>query len=161
MTPDRGAERLDQLARGWRLRRLALLSARVLGLCLPVLALGWAGGTSWSRGLSWMTLTAGLAIIVALWRRESPRSVIASVARHLNRTVPEVQESAELLLRSESELPLLARLQRRRVDEALAGLPERDLLPEETRMFVIDSVSYSIEIVPQQIGGYDRDDWPH
>ncbi len=31
----------------------------------------------------------------------------------------------------------------------------------ETRMFVVDGVSYPIEILPENVGGYDRDDWPH
>ncbi len=117
------AERLAALAARWNRRWLAgalavavaagvvsaVLSARLGGLAPgPAAALGGAA--------------ALLALGVALIRR--PRLDPRRVARHLDRTIPELEESAELALADEARLPPLERLQRRRVLERLDQVPE-------------------------------------
>ncbi|MDX1504005.1 MAG: DUF4175 family protein, partial [Thermoanaerobaculia bacterium] len=76
-----------------------------------------------------LSLGAGLAAAgLLLWQcRRRLRVAAAEVAAHLDRVVPELEESAGLLLEPEESGPLVARLQRRRAARALAG--RRDLLP--------------------------------
>lgn len=87
----------------------AALSSRTLGASPPPLLVGLAVG-------------AGLAIGLLLRRQRVDALVIA---RHLNRTVPALEESSDLLLRAPEQLSPIERMQRARAERTL-----RDLLPE-------------------------------
>jgi len=70
---------------------------------------------------------ASLIVVTAVWRR---RPVDArTLARHLNRILPAVEESADLLVVPEGDLAPLERLQRTRVEARLARLAEPPKLP--------------------------------
>jgi len=116
---------LEQLVRRWHFRwtaaaavvaaatavLTAVVAARVLALtpALPALAV------------------AALVLVVAHWSR--PRVDAAVLARHLNRTLPAVEESADLLAVPLDELSPLERLQRARVEARLGRLTELPALP--------------------------------
>jgi hypothetical protein len=73
-----------------------------------------------------LVATAGI-LVVARWRQ--PRVDTAVLARHLNRTLPAVEESADLLAVPLDELSPLERLQRARVEARLERLTELPALP--------------------------------
>ena len=115
------AERIASLAR--RRRRQRRVAAAVFGAGLGCLAfvMAWRGGAGVVAG-------GGIAIPVAMLGGAFARRFLgdvtdAEVAWHLDRTVPEAEESSELVLRNEAELTLLGRMQRRRTERVLAGAP--------------------------------------
>ncbi len=116
---------LEQLVRRWYQRwtlavgvaaiataaLAAVLAARVFDLQLVLPALAAAAGV----------------LVVARWRQ--PRVDTAVLARHLNRTLPAAEESADLLALPLDELSPLERLQRARVEARLGRLTELPALP--------------------------------
>jgi hypothetical protein len=71
---------------------------------------------------------AGSALLGALagWlRREGP----GAIGRHLDRTIPDLEDSTELLAAEPEDLPGVARRQRERTVAVLEGLESRGLLP--------------------------------
>ena len=89
---------------------------------------GWATGAMLFRLASWpasASVTAGwtaaLVALAVLWLIRPPLTA-SSVARHLNRILPSVQESADLLIDDPGDLPPLARLQRNRIDTNLSSI---------------------------------------
>jgi hypothetical protein len=116
---------LDRLARRWRRRwvGIAVLAGGVSGLCLAVATDRWLHG--------WAAIAGGavaLAIGVLLLRGRLHVDVRA-IARHLNRTVPAVEESADLLIGPDATLSPLERLQRARVAHRLQRLDPPPRLP--------------------------------
>lgn len=116
---------LDRLARSWRRRwvGIAVLVAGVSGLCIAVATVRWQPG--------WAAIAGGavaLAIGVLLLRGRLQVDV-RSIARHLNRTVPAAEESAELLIGPDATLSPLERLQRARVERRLQQLDPPPRLP--------------------------------
>lgn len=107
------------------LRQKAWLYAlQGLGVLLPLMALVYQGGGGHVR--RWEAIGICLLVIaVQIWRWQKARrqTDLPAVARHLNRRYPALEESTELLLQPEAELPLLAKLQRQRTESALAQIP--------------------------------------
>lgn len=97
----------------------AALAAGLLGTTLT-LRLGQALGPALAVGL-------GVVLLVSfsLFTRHRAEITATALARHLNRTMPALEESAELLLETPDTLPRLAQLQRQRVLDFL----ETDALP--------------------------------
>jgi hypothetical protein len=121
---------LERLARGWA-RRVA---AGDLLLAVAALVLVAAAIHGWGRPVSNFFLGAGLFVAVLLvvlstlllslrWRTDE-----GAVARHLDRSCPELEESAELLLPGNRPHGV-AELQRRRAERTLTALDGRRLLP--------------------------------
>ena len=117
---------LLQLQKRWR---FAWTATALSGAALT----GWAIGVVLFRLTSWQASaavtagwTAALVTLAILWIRRPPLTR-SSVARHLNRTLPSVQESADLLIDDPEDLSLLARLQRARVDDALSSIDPHSL----------------------------------
>jgi hypothetical protein len=110
---------LELLARRWR-RHVAL---RNLGISSAV-ACGVAG--LWLLVDSQVAVLAGLvALIITAWVRQrcSPRIHAQTIAEHLNRSCPVLEESAALWLRPASDLSLVESLQRERLNRSWEGLP--------------------------------------
>ena len=85
-----------------------------------------------------MALGAGLVLAAAavIGALRLPRRIGPDViARQLDRALPATEESAELLLRSPADLTLLERLERARVDRALASQPFPRLPDRQAAVF--------------------------
>lgn len=105
---------LGQAARRLRRRHdlavfAAALAAGLLGTTLTV-RLGQTMGAALAVGVG-----AALLVVLSLFTRHRAEITAAALARHLNRTMPALEESAELLLEASDTLPRLAQLQRQRV----------------------------------------------
>lgn len=118
MTPLSPTPVLEMLAAKWRRRWVAgaLLAALATGLLVAV-ALTPAAGP-----------IAALSIAVLLFVRRRRVDALV-VARHLNRVVPELEESADLLCQAAPDAAPLAGLQRARVERVLAALEPFPALP--------------------------------
>lgn len=120
---------LAQLARRYRAERAAsrLLAGAAGGVSLAGLVhYAGAGSTGVLTGLI-TGLTGG---ILAAWIGELRYPVDSrTVARHLDRTLPELEESAGLLVESPEKLGLLASLQRSRVERRFDQTKARAVLP--------------------------------
>lgn len=125
----RAIERTWFIRQARRLRLERTFSSVLLGSGAAFLAagiarqLGGGFGTVVAAALS-AGLLASLGSIYQVRRRPLTADVVAA---HLNRTVPGVEESAQLLLADPGELGILAQLQRRRAERILrsAVLPAR------------------------------------
>ncbi len=122
------AHALAELARRHRLERagVRILAGQAAGVSLAGL-LHYAGGGG--RG-ALLGLTTGLALgLVAAWLEERQSPVDGrTVARHLDRVLPELEESATLLL-DDPAPGALARLQRKRVERHFDAARARAALP--------------------------------
>ena len=120
---------LDRLA--WRYRvergvsRLLAGGAAGMGLAGPV---HYAGGGP--RGVA-LALAAGLVGgLLAAWAGERSRPVDGeTIARHLDRALPELEESASLLLQPPASQGTLAMLQRARVERRWDPVRVRSVVP--------------------------------
>jgi hypothetical protein len=117
---------LERLARAWRRRWVA-------GVTLATVATTLLVGAAAHRTLAVNPVipgvVAGLGIGLALVRRRRRVDALA-IARHLNRVVTALEESADLLVLPEAGLTPLERLQRTRVERTLRGLVEVPPLPQ-------------------------------
>jgi len=119
-------EYLQLLFKRWR--RLASVECLLYGLAL---SLPIAGLLHLLSGAGWpVLLGAGLAftfIIAILFAqlRGWLQASVADLTHYLNRTYPELENSADLLLRQDAELAPLARRQRRRVEQNLERIDIR------------------------------------
>ncbi|HKC48304.1 MAG TPA: hypothetical protein VKB63_11950, partial [Gemmatimonadales bacterium] len=116
---------LEQLVRRWHRRWTA--AAGVATVATAVLAAIVAARALDLQPVLPALLAAALVLVVARWRR--PRVDAVVLARHLNRTLPAAEESAELLAVSLDALSPLERLQRARVEARLGQLSELPALP--------------------------------
>ena len=120
---------LRRLALRYRMERALsrLVAGLAAGLCLagPV---HYAGGGP--RGVA-LALATGLAGgVLAIWAGERRRPVDGrTMARHLDRALPELEESASLLLEPAGSRGTLADLQRARVERRWDPLRARAVLP--------------------------------
>ncbi len=114
-----GGEALTELSRAWGLRRRIAGATFALGIGGLIAATAWRGGAHTVTAFAFGAAGAIAAGIIA--RRLFRSTDAATVARHVDRALPQAEESAELLLREPSAIPLFDRLQRGRVEAALAG----------------------------------------
>lgn len=133
---------LEQLERRWRRRWAAVAT-------LAGAATGLLVGVATKPVLHQMGVIAGVLAAVALvawvlWRRGLVGPL--AVARHLNRTVPALEESADLLLQPEGDLSPLERLQRERVEHRLHALAPPPRLPVRG-MYLVCSYAAMILLV--------------
>ncbi len=126
MTP----RQLEQLAREWRnFATVRVLRWVYVAACLGVIALELSPGSPWLH----LPLVAVLAAGIGYWRFTQPRRFHpAQIARHLDRTHPELEESSHLWLRPTDSLTLLERLQVERLNQAAARLAHT--LPPHVRL---------------------------
>ncbi|MFN2315583.1 MAG: DUF4175 family protein, partial [Gemmatimonadales bacterium] len=110
----------------WR-HDLAVVAASLAAAFLTgaiALRLGQSVGAALAAGL-------GIGLLVGFIALPRHRAAIThlALARHINRTAPAAEESAELLLASTDSLPRLAQLQQRRVADKLRALEAAPPLP--------------------------------
>jgi len=116
---------LERLARRWQRRWAA--AATLAGVATGLLVGVVTGPVLHQLGAIAGVLAALGMVAWVLWRRG--RVGTLAVARHLNRTVPALEESADLLLLPLEDLSPLERLQRERVGRRLAALAPPPRLP--------------------------------
>ena len=106
-------ELLEHLARRWQrqiVAREVLFALAVANLAVPLFL--WHGAA-----LAWLIVLLAIGTLAVRFTLSRPwRLDAAAVGRHLDRTHPELEESAALFLRPTGELTLLERLQKQRID---------------------------------------------
>lgn len=119
-------DRIAAYGRAW-VRRLVLADL-LLGMAAGISALILIRGTGLRGASLWALGTAILVVLLLLLLRR--RANLTLITRHLDRRVPELEESAGLLLVESGSLSPLARLQRQRIETRFA---EVQLPPLPTR----------------------------
>jgi hypothetical protein len=117
---------IDRLVERWRQRWMLSvgLACGATLLFVTVAASRAIGGTaSLAIGVG---AALGLAFLL-IWRRRRVDALV--VARHLNRSAPALEDSADLLVRSTDELSPVQRMQRARVERTLRSLVPPPRLP--------------------------------
>jgi hypothetical protein len=125
-----GSDLLRNLASAYRRRRIlaeALLTGG--GALLGAGIARMTGGGIAAEAAAAFGVAVSLAAAAGVWNRRHPAGPL-EVARHLDRTVPAVEESAELMLADAATLPLVDRLERARVDRAVAAAPRPGVPPD-------------------------------
>ena len=124
MSLQEAAEVLENLARRAWQRQALRWAALVLAVVVPV-TVGAGVVWGWSPGVQGIVGVVLMAVGMALGLPRLRRSGIdaARVAAHLDRTTATLEESTALLLQSPEALPLVQRLQQRRVLDAFGQLP--------------------------------------
>lgn len=121
---------IHDLGRRWRRRRLVQHSVEAGGVAL-ILAGGLGVTLGWSLAVRGVValLVAGVVLGWHRWREPGRSDVVQLVARHLNRQLPEVEDSCELLLDDADRLSGMAQLQRRRTGRRLMGHSQAAQVP--------------------------------
>lgn len=116
-----GREVIAGLAAGYRRRRLLTQAALAAGVGL--LGVGAARAVGAGVSLTWLAgiIAAASAGAGALIRNRRRPVGAAEVARHLDRAFPSLEESSDLVLAEPAELAFVERLERVRVERALAA----------------------------------------
>jgi len=130
MTSEKAKQLLDSLTQQWRRKIYAGYVMRASGMSLLVMvALFLVVKPSWPSNIliAGLTFIASLLVLIFLNRKETIEAAL--IARHLNRVLPQLEESSELLLKPEIESTVLENLQRRRLLAALNEQQARSSLP--------------------------------
>ena len=153
---------LDALTRRWRRGQMLGLALRAVGMGLGASALVWAS-VGPVDGRSWFAVGAALAsATLSFWLPRPPMADRRRLARHLDRALPELEESADLLVDDDRERSGLERLQTRRAqaafDRGAAELPgPRAQIVSGLRFLaaglVLASVFMGLGVLSE--GGYD------
>ena len=140
---------LERLALRWRRRwaAAATLASVATGLLVGVII-----GPVFHRMGAIAGVVAAIGMVVWVrWRRGPVNAQV--VARHLNRTMPAVEESADLLLHSEEQLSPLERLQRARVERRLEALTRPPHLPTRGMVLACSSAAVILIVTAGLVSG--------
>ena len=119
MSLDAGRARIHALVRRWTLMRAG-------GACLAIAAsaaLGWAFAGRVSAPAA-LAMSLAVAFGACFWLARGSGAGPVQVARHLDRSAPSLEESAELILADPERLAPLERLQQARIAERLERLAQ-------------------------------------
>ena len=119
MSLDAGRARIHALVRRWTLMRAG-------GACLAIaasVALGWAFAGRVSAPAA-LAMSLAVAFGACFWLARGSGAGPVQVARHLDRSAPSLEESAELILADPERLAPLERLQQARIAERLERLAQ-------------------------------------
>ena len=130
MTPEQARQILYALAQQWRRKIYLGYALRAIGWSLLVTAsfniilkTSWAGNSL----IAVFIFAACFLILIFLNRKKSIDPAL--IARHLDRTIPELEESSNLLVKTETKLSVLESLQRSRLLKVLNEQRARSSLP--------------------------------
>lgn len=125
-----GSDLLRNLAAAYRRRRIAAEALLAGGGALLGAGVARVGGGGKAIEVAAALAVAGmLGAAAGWWNRRHPAGPV-EVARHLDRTLPAVEESTELMLADAAALPLLPRLERARVDRAITAAAPLGVPPD-------------------------------
>lgn len=116
---------LDRLVRRWQLRWTIAIA--LVATATALVAAVFATRVFDVEPVLPALVVLAIVLVVAWWRR--PPVDARVLARHLNRTLPAVEESADLLVLPLDALSPLEQLQRARVESRLARLTEPPAVP--------------------------------
>lgn len=118
------AERLAKLAAAWR-RHIVWRDVLLIGGAIAAAA---GVGTLWLTPGRLLPVVAALLAAGLVFRSvlRRPRVDVATIAQHLDRTYPELEESSALWLRAPDALTPIEQLQKKRLDAAVERLSARD-----------------------------------
>jgi hypothetical protein len=117
MTERTGKERLEALRRRWKAESFAYCIALTLACCV-LLTTALHAGAGWPIWAGWPI--GALMLSAALWLFPYWRMSLTDISRYLDRLLPELEESCGLLLRPDTELGPLEKLQAARTSEKLS-----------------------------------------
>ena len=121
---------LQRLAAAYRRRRLIAEALFAGGGGLLGAGIARTAGGGAAAEVAAALGIAGILTTAAAWWNRHHRAGPREVAQHLDRTLPTVEESAELILAEPGALPLLPRLERARVDRAIAAAAPLPVPPD-------------------------------
>ncbi|MCG8603389.1 hypothetical protein MJD09_00095 [bacterium] len=116
------------LTKQWRKRQFVglVLSAGAVAILLACPLRFWLGlSVLPSLGFCFLAWIVGFVLSFLFKKHVHPEEL----AEHLNRTVPDLEESSALFLPQESSLSVMNQMQRRRLTDVLHKLPSGRLLP--------------------------------
>ncbi len=133
MTPEKAKQLLESLTQEWRRTIYAGYALRASGWSLlATTSFFLLVQPSWPGVIAFAGLVlAGSFLVLIFFNRKKPVEA-ALIASHLNRALPQLEESCELLLKPEAESTILEKLQRRRLLAALDEQQARLSLPRHT-----------------------------
>ena len=133
MTSEQAQQLLESLTQAWRRTIYAGYALRASGWSLLattsfflLVQPSWPGVIAFA-GLVW---AASFLVLIFLNRKKPVETAL--IASHLNRALPQLEESCELLLKPEAESTVLENLQRRRLLAAIDEQQARLSLPRHT-----------------------------
>ena len=129
MTPGDGRLLLEALAGRWRRRQTVAIGLRFLATSLPGAGLAAVLTPAGPGRVAAIVAAVAAAGLLTTRLPRTPRADAKRVARHFDRTLPALEESTTLLLRTDSDLRGLERLQRSRLLGILSSLDPRRLVP--------------------------------
>lgn len=133
MTSEQAQQILDSLTQEWRRKIYAGYTLRASGWSLLVTtSFSLLVKPSWPGIISFagLAFVASFLFLIFFNRKKTIETVL--IARHLNRMLPQLEESSELLLKPETESTVVENLQRRRLLAALDQQQARLSLPRHT-----------------------------
>lgn len=133
MTPEKAKQLLESLTQEWRRTIYAGYALRASGWSLLVTTSFFLlVKPSWPGIIAFAGLVLVASFLVLIFFNRKKTIETALIASHLNRALPQLEESCELLLRPETESTVLENLQRRRLLAALDEQQARLSLPRHT-----------------------------
>jgi hypothetical protein len=124
------AQILHDLARRWRIILLVCAALKSLGTSFVFLGvLGSLFDISLTTLIIVGFVAAAVTFLIIFFREKSSSFDVKLIARHLNRTIPEFEESSELMLKTGAKLSVLEKMQLERVENALKESSRKICLP--------------------------------
>jgi len=135
-------------SRRWRRRTLTLAVLKATSVVLPLIAGALTALRLEAPGAAVALALGSLVAGIVSWRRWRPGRIdLETMARHLDRTAPQLEESSELLLAPAEDLALLGRLQRERIVRRLAEVESELAPPPLGRSFIWMLLSLGVALL--------------
>ncbi|MFQ5676858.1 MAG: DUF4175 family protein, partial [bacterium] len=123
-------EMLTGFCRSWQKRLCVNIGIKAITITLLLMAAINVLTTISAGGLILIALSSTILLFTGLFfLTKVTRISSLTIAHHLNRTIPELEESCELLLKPEGNSSVLEKMQRKRTLSAFSSLHLNDLLP--------------------------------
>ncbi len=149
---------LTVLGQQWRRKMVIRIFLKSVSIAMLIAAaVRFLSGLNFTQSL----LTGGLFFLVLflVWHflDHLKNTSVEHIVRHLDRTVPELEESSALIIKEESSLSVLERMQKDRLVKAIPQLCEQELLPGKVlkSAWVLFSTSILIAVIAMAVTPMD------